>query len=126
MMTVILAAAVLVLASIGAAAAGEARVEAVRAEKAGNGRWRFDVTVRHADEGWDHYANAFVVETVDGTELGRRVLAHPHVDEQPFTRRLNGVAIGADVVEVRVYAVDSVDGPGPAVPFTLPRSAAAK
>ena len=37
--------------------AGEADVEEVRAEKTGEGTYRFSVTVRHADAGWDHYAN---------------------------------------------------------------------
>ena len=35
----------------------------------GSGRWRFDVTVRHADEGWDHYADKWDVVAPDGTVL---------------------------------------------------------
>lgn len=47
----------------------------------------FDVTLSHPDTGWDHYADGWRVELADGTVLGTRVLAHPHVNEQPFTRR---------------------------------------
>lgn len=109
------------LVPAGVAQAGEARVEAVRPVETGDGTWRFDVTVRHADEGWDHYANAFTVATVEGEVLGTRVLLHPHVSEQPFTRSLASVAVpdGVDVVLVR--AVDSVHGEGEAVRVELPR-----
>ena len=46
-----------VLIAAGPAAAGEADVLNVVVRSAGPGSWRFDVTVRHADEGWDHYAD---------------------------------------------------------------------
>jgi hypothetical protein len=36
------------------------------------GSYRFDVTVRHADTGWDHYADAWDILTPDGTLLGSR------------------------------------------------------
>ena len=49
---------------------------------------RVAVTLRHDDTGWDHYADAWRVETADGTILGIRELLHPHVHEQPFTRSL--------------------------------------
>ena len=51
---------------------------------------------------------------------GERVLLHPHVDEQPFTRSLSGVAIPSDVEQVTVRAHDNVDGWGPEVPVALP------
>jgi hypothetical protein len=72
--------------------------------------WVFDVTLRHPDTGWDHYADAWEVLAPDGTSLGLRELAHPHVDEQPFTRSLSGVAIpdGADHVMIRARCL--VDG----------------
>ncbi|WP_421723386.1 hypothetical protein [Bauldia sp.] len=97
------------------ALAGEADViEAVATPEAG-GTWRFDVTVRHADEGWDHYADAWEVRLPDGTVLGTRTLLHPHENEQPFTRSLRGVAIPDDAETVEVYARDSVHGWGGAV-----------
>ncbi len=74
------------------------------------GTYRFDVTVRSSETGWDKYADAWEVRAPDGSVLGTRVLAHPHVDEQPFTRSLNGVAIPADITEVQVAARDLVDG----------------
>ena len=36
--------------------------------------------------GWEHYANKWDVVGPDDTILGTRVLLHPHVNEQPFTR----------------------------------------
>lgn len=120
-MMIVIVAALFLVASTGVASAGNAVVEKVVARQAGDGTWRFDVTVRHTDEGWDHYANAFVVETLEGAELGTRVLLHPHVNEQPFTRSLNGVAVPAEARAVNVRAVDSVHGPGEAVRYDLPR-----
>lgn len=72
----------------------------------------FDVsaTVQSADTGWDKYADLWEVRSLDGTVLGQRVLAHPHVDEQPFTRSLSGVAIPDGVGEVTIVARDSVAG----------------
>jgi hypothetical protein len=96
----------------GSAQAGEADVVDVEVMRAADGTWRFDVTVRHADTGWDHYADAWEVVAPDGTVLGTRTLLHPHVDEQPFTRSLAGVAIPDGVTEVSVRAHDSVDGYG--------------
>ena len=50
----------------------------------------------------------------DGTELGLRVLYHPHVNEQPFTRTLGGVEVPEGVDEVFVEARTNVDGWGKA------------
>jgi hypothetical protein len=72
--------------------------------------FRVGVTVRSGDTGWEKYADAWEVRAVDGTVLGTRVLAHPHVDEQPFTRSLGGVVIPDGVTEVVVAARDSVAG----------------
>lgn len=107
-------AAALVATALGAlaAGAGEAEVLEARAEREAGGTFRFAVTVRHADQGWDHYANAYEVLAPDGSVLGTRVLRHPHVDEQPFTRRLRGVEVPEGVARVRVRARDSVHGHG--------------
>jgi hypothetical protein len=94
-------------------------VEAVRATP-GDGGWRFEVTVRHGDTGWEHYADGWEVLGPDGTRLGYRELLHPHVQEQPFTRSLSGVEIPDGVDQVQVRAHDNVDGWGPAVQVTLP------
>ena len=90
------------------AAAGEADVVDVVATQESPGIWRFDVTVQHDDAGWDHYADAWEVRAPDGTVLGTRKLLHPHDNEQPFTRSLNGVEIPDDVEAVEIVAHDSV------------------
>lgn len=88
--------------------AGEADVIEVDIKKTADTIYFFKVTVRHADEGWDHYANKWDVVAPDGTVLGTRTLYHPHVDEQPFTRSLSEVEIPAPITEVTVRAHDSV------------------
>lgn len=92
-----------------AALADPPRVEAVRVSQSGDS-WRFDVTLSHPDTGWDHYADGWRVLDMDGNELGMRVLAHPHVNEQPFTRSLGGVAIPDGATQVQVQARCQVDG----------------
>jgi hypothetical protein len=91
-----------------AAMAGEADVVKVKVAESAPGSFRFDVSVRHGDEGWDHYANAWQVLGPDGAVLGERVLLHPHETEQPFTRSLSGVAIPAGIKTVVIRARDSV------------------
>ena len=92
--------------------AGEADVVKVDVTHTGDDTYKFDVTVRHADEGWKHYADQWDVMTPDGTVLGTRILVHPHVDEQPFTRSLAGVKIPENIDEVTVRAHDLVHGYG--------------
>ena len=106
------------MAGVGAQA-GEADVVAVEVSQSANGTWRFDVTVAHADEGWDHYADQWDVLAPDGTVLGERVLAHPHVTEQPFTRSLSGVVIPPEIDTVTIRARDSVHGYG-GIEMTVP------
>lgn len=89
---------------------GCADVTEVVATPEEGGTYRFDVTVRSADTGWEKYADAWEVRAADGTVLGTRVLAHPHVDEQPFTRSLTGVELPDGLDEVIVAARDSVNG----------------
>ena len=84
----------------------------VRARVGADGTWSFEVTVQHEDTGWEHYADRWEVVTPEGEVLATRVLAHPHVDEQPFTRSQSRVAIPPDVTQVRVRAHDLVDGYG--------------
>ncbi|WP_082049712.1 hypothetical protein [Thalassospira sp. HJ] len=90
------------------AEAGEADVVAAKATKTGSDTYRFDVTVAHEDTGWDHYANVWQVIGPDGAVLGERVLAHPHVNEQPFTRSLSGVSIPSDITGVTLRTGDLV------------------
>ena len=111
-MRALIIAATLFLAATAGAAAGEVDVVGAEAARESDGTWRFRVTVRHADEGWDHYADRWQVETPEGRVLGTRVLLHPHETEQPFTRALGGVVIPDDVREVIIRAHDSVHGDG--------------
>jgi len=90
--------------------AGNADVKNVSVEKIGAGTFSFSVTVRHADSGWDHYANKWDISGIDGTIYGTRVLLHPHENEQPFTRSLGAVEIPAGVNSVIVRAYDGVHG----------------
>ncbi len=88
-----------------------AHVVAVKFRRTGENRYSVSATVRHNDQGWDHYADAFSIVSVDGkiVENGLRVLAHPHDGEQPFTRSQGNVlAEGL----VGVQAKDNVHGLG--------------
>jgi len=86
-------------------------INAVNVEKSG-GAWRFDVTLSHDDTGWDHYADGWRIIDSAGNELGHRKLAHPHVNEQPFTRSLSSVQIPDDISEVGIQARDNITGWG--------------
>jgi len=88
--------------------AGEADVVDVKISRSSGGSYSFDVAIKHADTGWKHYADSWEVLDGNGNILGKRVLVHPHVDEQPFTRSLSGVKIPAAISAVTIRAHDSV------------------
>ena len=90
--------------------ASDAEIVKVKAEITSAQKYNISVTVKHADEGWEHYANAWRVYSAEGELIGERVLHHPHVKEQPFTRNLRGLSIPSEVTEVRVVAVCSKTG----------------
>ena len=92
--------------------AGEADAVGVEVKRESGGAFGFSVTVRHDDEGWDHYADKWQVVGADGTIYGERVLLHPHENEQPFTRSQSGIVIPEAVSEVVVRAHDKVHGFG--------------
>ncbi|NQV83910.1 MAG: hypothetical protein HQ494_08835 [Rhodospirillales bacterium] len=94
------------------ATAGKASVVNAKASSSGNGTYSFSVTVAHADAGWDHYANKFEILSPDGKVLGTRVLYHPHVNEQPFTRGSGAISIPPGMTSVIVRAWDSVHKAG--------------
>ena len=95
--------------SLGTVYAGEAEVVRAVFQQRGAGDWYVSTTLRHADTGWKHYADAWRVVDEKGAVLGLRTLYHPHVDEQPFTRSLSlRIPQGVDVVFVE--AQDSVHG----------------
>lgn len=94
------------------AQAGEADIVGVSISQTAQDTYRFDVSVSHADTGWDHYANGYEILDLEGNVLATRILMHPHVNEQPFTRSLSGVQIPQDLTSLRVRATDSVHGTG--------------
>ena len=115
-------ACLLLMCTAAYAGAGEADVIEVEVRRIGGDTYNFDVTVGHADEGWEHFANKWEVTAPDGTVMGTRILAHPHVEEQPFTRSLSGVKLPENITEVTVRAHDLVHGyGGKTVTVALPR-----
>lgn len=76
--------------------------------------YTFNVTIFHNDKGWDDYANIWRIKDMSGNVLGKRVLAHPHVNERPFTRSLSGVKIPEGIDTVLIEAHDTVTGWGSA------------
>ncbi|MFK5986212.1 MAG: hypothetical protein QM479_12430 [Pseudomonadota bacterium] len=72
--------------------------------------WVVKVTLQHDDKGWQHYANIWRIVDKNGTILGDRVLYHPHVHEQPFTRSLSNVKIPTDTRIIFIEAHDLLHG----------------
>lgn len=105
----------LLLLSVGATADATAPtyadVEFVRATETAPGVWRFDVTVSHPDTGWENYADRWRVQEAASDEpLGERILLHPHVGEQPFTRSLSNIVVPPGVELVSVGARTNLTG----------------
>ncbi|MGA7276962.1 MAG: hypothetical protein WBW79_03415 [Desulfocapsaceae bacterium] len=92
--------------------AGEADIVEVQVVETNDRLYQFQVSVLHEDTGWDHYANKWEVVDQNGNVLATRILHHPHVDEQPFTRGLSGVDIPKALKTVTLRAHDSVHGYG--------------
>jgi len=112
----------LVVGGITAAAAGEADVLRAEIQPDPAGGFNITVTVLHADEGWTHYADRWEVLDSKGQVIATRELAHPHVNEQPFTRSLQGVDIPDGVTKVTIRARDSRHGyGGKTVEIEVPR-----
>lgn len=92
--------------------ADPAAVQSVHVEKSG-GTYTFSVTVLHDDKGWDDYADSWRIKDASGKVLGERKLAHPHENEQPFTRSLSGVTVPEGTTSVIVEVHDTVHGWAP-------------
>ena len=90
--------------------ASDAKIIKASAELTSAKKFNISVTVEHADEGWDHFANAWRVFSTEGELIGERALHHPHVKEQPFTRTLLGLEVPSDLNEVVIVAVCSKTG----------------
>lgn len=80
------------------------KADVVRVATTGaEGAYSFSVTVESPDTGCMQYADWWEVLTPDGELIYRRILAHSHVDEQPFTRSGGPVDVDA-TTEVIVRA----------------------
>ena len=90
---------------------GEAGILHVNVNHSFDDVYNFEVTVKHEDEGWDHFVNGWEVLSPEGKVLAVRVLRHPHTKEQPFTRSMP-VQIPEGISEVTIRAHDSVHGYG--------------
>jgi hypothetical protein len=91
----------------------------VRSVREDDGTWTFDVTVSHPDTSWEDYADGWDVVTEEGVVLKAnsddpftRLLLHPHIEEQPFTRSQSGIIVPPGTVRLTVRAHDIVDGFG--------------
>lgn len=70
--------------------------------------YTFEVTIESPDTGCDQYADWWEVIDLDGNLIYRRILAHSHVTEQPFTRTGGTVEISKDdEVYVRMHMNNS-------------------
>jgi len=74
------------------------------------GTWRADVTLKHDDTGWKHYADGWRLVDEKGNEIGKRTLYHPHVNEQPFTRSLSDFQMPKNTKIIFVEAHDLKHG----------------
>lgn len=89
----------------------EANVLEVGFEALGDGRYRFDVTLLHDDDGEaPSYADRWEVWDTAGNMLGERVLTHSH-GTQPFTRSAT-IEIPEGVTTVLVRGHDMQHGHG--------------
>jgi hypothetical protein len=105
-----LAACLFVLTVFNTAEADNVRILAADFHNSGGDNWSVKVTLKHGDTGWNHYADNWRVVDDEGNILGDRVLLHPHIDEQPFTRGLGNMKVPEGTATVYIQAHDKVHG----------------
>lgn len=98
---------------------GNADVTFVKAKRTGEGKWTFEVTANHPDVGWSDFMDGWDVVLPNGEKIlvapkdkFTRVLAHPHVNQQPVTRTQENIPIPTGTKTVTVRAHDLADGYG--------------
>lgn len=96
--------------SVNVVSANDVTILAADLQRNKDDNWSINVTLEHADSGWEHYADEWRIVDSDGNVLGSRVLLHPHDDEQPFTRGLTGVALPSDASILYIEAHDLIHG----------------
>ena len=106
----VMVAILLALTAFNTAYADDVKILAANFYTSDGNRWSVNVTLKHGDTGWDHYADNWRVVDSEGNILGNRVLYHPHVDEQPFTRGLGSVKVPEGITTVYIEAHDKVHG----------------
>jgi len=83
--------------------ASQAQVDNV-AVSGNENNYTFNVTISSADTGCKQYADWWEVLDTNGKLIYRRILAHSHVDEQPFTRSGGSISISVnEEVYVRAH-----------------------
>jgi hypothetical protein len=100
----------IIVCAVKTATADEVKILSADFQRGMDGLWQVNVTLQHGDTGWDHYADHWRVVDGQGNVLANRVLYHPHVNEQPFTRSQGGVKIPVGMESVYIEARDKVHG----------------
>ena len=93
--------------------ANEVKVVYVEARCNTNKVCTFNVTLEHKDTSWKHFANKWEIYTPDNKLIATRILHHPHVNEQPFTRSLSSLHIPGNEKIIFIEAHDKKHGWSP-------------
>ncbi|MDH5516334.1 MAG: hypothetical protein OEY36_00770 [Gammaproteobacteria bacterium] len=90
--------------------ANEVQIVNVKMHNNDGDEYRVDVTLLHGDTGWDHYADGWEILDKNKKVIAQRILGHPHVNEQPFTRSLYRAKISQHEKLIYIRAHDKVHG----------------
>lgn len=97
--------------SVSAGPTGQLCASVVGAQATNDGdTWTFALTVRSDDISATEFGDSWELRTLDGDVLATRVLAHEHINEQPFTRSMSGIVIPEGITTVLGVAHHSVGG----------------
>jgi hypothetical protein len=100
----------LFFAAIQTAQANDVEILAAAIIHQSQGEYLINVKLQHQDTGWEHYADEWRIVDQHGNVLGSRVLLHPHIDEQPFTRALSNVKLDDSHQVIYIEAHDKQHG----------------